>query len=40
MENKKLKRNVTYKRLMRLESYKLIKHLLSIEEYKPFKLNW
>lgn len=35
-----LKRNVSYKRLVKLECYKLIKHLLEIEEYKPFKIYW
>jgi len=35
-----LKRNVSYKHLVKLECYKLSKHLLGIEEYKPFKARW
>lgn len=35
-----LKRNVTYKHLIKLECYKLTKHILGIEEYKPFKARW
>lgn len=35
-----LKRNVSYKHLIKLECYKLSKHLLGIEEYKPFKARW
>jgi len=35
-----LKRKVSYKYLIRLECYKLIKHILKIEEYKPFKIWW
>lgn len=35
-----LKRNVSFKHLLRLECYKLIKHIMQIEEYKPFKMYW
>lgn len=35
-----LKRSVSYKHLVRLECYKLTKHLLGMEEYKPFKARW
>lgn len=35
-----LKRNVSYKHLVKLECYKLSKHLLRMEEYKPFKARW
>ena len=35
-----LKRNVSYKHLIRLECLKLAKHLLNMEEYKPFKMYW
>ncbi len=35
-----LKRSVSYKHLIKLECYKLSKHLLNIEEYKPFKARW
>ena len=31
-----IKRNVSYKTLIRLECYNLIKHLKGTEEYKPF----
>ncbi len=33
-------RNVSYKHLIRLECYKLTKHLLDIETYQPFKMWW
>ena len=35
-----LGRNVSYKHLLKLECYKLSKHLLEIDEYKPFKSKW
>jgi CRISPR-associated protein Cas1 len=35
-----LNRSVSYKHLIKLECYKLSKHLLGIEEYKPFKARW
>ncbi|MCC9043501.1 type I-B CRISPR-associated endonuclease Cas1b [Myroides sp. M-43] len=35
-----LKRNISYKHLIKLECYKLSKHILDIEEYKPFKSRW
>ncbi|MBP7102786.1 MAG: type I-B CRISPR-associated endonuclease Cas1 [Bacteroidales bacterium] len=38
--HKSLNRNVSYKHLVKLECYKLSKHLLNIEEYKPFKMYW
>lgn len=34
--HKKLKRKVSYRQLLRLELYKLIKHLLEEEGYRPF----
>jgi CRISPR-associated protein Cas1 len=34
--HKKLKRRVSYRQLLRLELYKLIKHLLEEKSYKPF----
>jgi CRISPR-associated protein Cas1 len=40
IKHRKLKRNVSYKYLIRLECYKLVKHILEIEEYKPFKMWW
>ncbi len=38
--HKKLKRKVSYQRIIRLELYKLIKHLLSEEMYKSFRIWW
>jgi len=38
--HRSLKRNVSYKHLIKLECYKLQKHLLKIEEYQPFKAWW
>ena len=35
-----LNRSVSYKHLIKLECFKLQKHLLDIEEYKPFKMWW
>lgn len=40
IKHRSLKRNVSYKHLMKLECYKLSKHLLGMEEYKPFKMWW
>lgn len=40
IQHRTLKRKVSYKHLMKLECYKLAKHLLGIEEYKPFKMYW
>ena len=40
IRHKSLGRNVSYKHLIKLECYKLVKHLLGIEEYKPFKMYW
>lgn len=39
-KHRNLGKSVSYKHLVKLECYKLSKHLLSIEEYKPFKMNW
>lgn len=38
--HRSLERNVSYKHLIKLECYKLLKDLLGIEEYKPFKMYW
>lgn len=38
--HRRLKRNVSYRQLIRIEAYKLIKHLLGIEPYKPLKAWW
>ncbi len=40
IKHRSLNRNVSYKHLVKLECYKLTKHLLSMEEYKPFKAWW
>ena len=40
IQHRSLKRNVSYKHLIKLECYKLSKHLLDMEEYKPFKMWW
>lgn len=40
IKHHKLKREVSYRRLMRLELYKLEKHLLGEEEYQPFVMDW
>ena len=40
IKHRKLNRNVSYRRLIRLECYKLIKHLLGQATYKPFVIWW
>ena len=35
-----LGKQVSYKRLIRLECYKLVKHMLEMETYKPLKMWW
>ncbi len=39
-KHRSLGRNVSYKHLVKLECYKLSKHILGIENYKPFKMMW
>ena len=39
-QHKSLGRTVSFRHLLKLECYKLAKHLLDIEEYKPFKTYW
>ncbi len=39
-KHRKLGRNVSYRYLIRLEAYKLIKHVIGDETYKPFKAWW
>ncbi len=39
-KHRALKRSVSYKHAIKLECYKLSKHLLGFEEYKPFKMYW
>ena len=40
IKHRTLNREVSYKQLMRLELYKIIKHLLGEKEYSPFKIWW
>lgn len=40
IKHRSLNRNVSYKHLIKLECYKLQKHLLDIDQYKPFKIYW
>lgn len=40
IQHRSLKRNVSYRHLIKLECYKLSKYLLGMEEYKPFKMWW
>jgi len=40
ISHRTLNRSVSYKHLIKLECYKLQKHLLDIEEYNPFKMWW
>ncbi len=41
IQHRSLKKKVSYKRLVRLECYKLVKYILKMEEqYKPFKIWW
>jgi CRISPR-associated protein Cas1 len=38
--HRQLKRNVSYEKLIRLELYKLIKHIIGEQEYKSFRIWW
>jgi CRISPR-associated protein Cas1 len=40
IKHRTLNKSVSYKHLVKLECYKLSKHLLGIETYKPFKIWW
>ncbi|MCK9150520.1 type I-B CRISPR-associated endonuclease Cas1b [Methanobacterium alcaliphilum] len=40
IKHRELNKNVSYRRLIRLEAYKMIKHLLGSKEYKPFVMWW
>lgn len=40
IKHRSLHRSVSYRHLVKLECYKLAKHLLAMEEYKPFKMYW
>jgi CRISPR-associated protein Cas1 len=40
IKHRKLNRKVSYQRLIRLECYKLQKHVLGMEKYEPFVIWW
>lgn len=40
IKHRTLKKQVSYKSLVKLECYKLSKHLLGMETYQPFKIWW
>ena len=40
IKHRTLNKHVSYKSLIKLECYKLQKHILGMEEYKPFKAWW
>lgn len=40
IKHRTLKKHVSYKHLVKLECYKLSKHILGISDYKPFKIWW
>jgi CRISPR-associated protein Cas1 len=40
IKHRELRRNVSFQRLVRLECYKLIKHLLGMKKYEPFVIWW
>jgi len=40
IKHRSLGRNVSYQRLIRLECYKLIKHLIGVKRYEPFVIWW
>lgn len=40
IKHRTLNRQVSYRHLVKLECYKIVKHILEIEAYKPFKAWW
>lgn len=40
LKHKKLKRNITYRTLIKHEAYKILKHLIEEKEYVPFTMRW
>lgn len=40
VQHRQLKRNVSYRQLIRLEAYKLIRHLIGMEQYKALRAWW
>lgn len=40
IHHRDLKKSVSYRKLIRLECYKLVKHIIGEKTYKPFKIWW
>ena len=40
VKHRQLKRKVSYRQLIRFEAYKLIRHLIGMEQYKVLKAWW
>ncbi len=40
VHHKQLQRNVSYRRIIRLELYKIVKHIIGEEKYKAFRIWW
>jgi len=40
IKHERLKRNVSYRQLILLENYKIIKHLIGEKEYQPYMARW
>jgi len=40
IKHRQLKRNVSYRQLIRLEAYKLIRHLIGMQQYKSLRAWW
>lgn len=40
IKHRSLGRSVSYKHLVKLECYKIVKHIMQMEEFKPFKAWW
>ena len=40
IQHRSLKKKVSYKHLIKLECYKISKHILGVQDYKPFKIWW
>lgn len=40
IQHRGLNRSISYRRLIRLEAYKLVKHIMNIEQYQPWHSRW
>lgn len=40
IKHRAMSKHISYQRLVRIECYKLVKHLLGIDTYSPFKMQW